>query len=144
MIEQYRLYLRAAKLKNADPSAIFESAATDPNLNAKQLGQLASVLGERHGYRLPKSMRDPLIDRLLEAGVKAQRISDLTGCHPRTVARRQAAQVGSTNGMDKRCRPDKTAARGVRVENRQSVAYGPPIRSFDATSGWSVLRGGRQ
>jgi hypothetical protein len=134
--DTYPRYLRAAKRKHADPEAIIEAAKAD--LSIRQQAQLVSVSVERHGYRLPKARRDPLIDALLEDGLGPQRISDLLGCAPRTVARRQPAQVGSANGLDKRPERDKTASRDQ-----------PPILSFSAAGGGSdvrliqrVLRGG--
>jgi AraC-like DNA-binding protein len=80
-------------------------------LTPTQLAQLVSELGERHGFKLSKRQRDPLIDNLLDAGINISRIADRLGCAPRTVARRQAAKVGSTNGFDKRGERDKTGAR---------------------------------
>jgi hypothetical protein len=135
--DTYRRYLRAAKLKHADPEAILDVAEAE--LTPKQTAQLVSVLHDRHGYRLAKCRRDPLIDRLLEAELGPTRIADLLGCSPRTVARRQVAQVGSTDRLSMRCRPDKTEARDRF-----------PILSFCAAGGGDdtrsilrVLRGGR-
>ena len=126
----YARYLKAARRKNvADPASIFEVAASDPDLTAKQLGQLAGELHHRHGFKLTKAQRDPLIDALIDAGMSPTEIAKRIGCNPRTVSRRQAAQVGVTDRLNKRAEPDKTASRDL-----------PPILSFDARGGGDDVR----
>ena len=126
----YARYLKAARLKNVtDPTSIFEVAASDPEINVKQLGQLAGELHHRHGFKLTKAQRDPLIDALLDAGMTPTKIANRIGCNPRTVARRQAAQVGVTEGLDKRSERDKTASPDL-----------SPILSFYATGGGDDAR----
>lgn len=107
----YASYLQAAKRKHADAATIAATAADE--LTAKQLAQLVSVLADRHGYKLPKARRDPLIDDLLAEGVQPVRIAELLGCHWRTVARRADRQVGVTDRLNKRCRRDKTGSRAA-------------------------------
>lgn len=121
-------YLRAAHRKHGDPEAIFQTAAT--RLDAKQLARLVSDLRATHrDWKLHKRQRDPLIDDLLAIGVKAARIAEQLGCHPRTVARRVPADAEGfgptpTHRINKRAERDKTR---VRAES--------PILSFDASSG---------
>lgn len=120
--DRYRRYLRAAKRKHADPAAILEVAEAE-QLAPKQLAQIVGVLADRHGYKLPKGKRDPLLDSLLEAGMGAKSIADRLGCSPRTVARRQAAQVGVTDRTDKRGERDKTGSRDPRPTKRLTRAH---------------------
>jgi hypothetical protein len=115
-------YLRAAKRKHVDAEAIYDEARRD--LTPTALAHLVSVLHDRHGFKLGKADRDALIDDLLVAGVTPTKISVLIGCAARTVTRRAAEQVGSTDRLDKRGEVDKTASRDPW-----------PILSFSASSG---------
>ncbi|KAA0275393.1 MAG: hypothetical protein EDQ89_00225 [Acidobacteria bacterium] len=105
----YRRYLRAARLKSADAEAIFATAKSE--LTARRLAELVAVLREHHGFKLRKVDRDALIDELLDLDLAPTKIAMIIGCHWRTVTRRAAPQVGVTEGLDKRCQRDKTAAR---------------------------------
>ena len=122
-------YLKAAKRKHTDPDVIYETAREN-GCTPKDLARLVSDLRERHPkWKLGKCHRDRLVDELLSSGATAARIADRLGCHPRTVARRAGAdaatsQVGVTDRINKRSKPDKTRGR-VRS----------PILSFDASSG---------
>ena len=138
MTFRHHQYSKAAKLKDADPKAIYETASDE--LNPRQLGELAWVLHAEHGYRLPKAERDPLIDRLLEDGLAHKKIAELLGCSPRTISRRQASQVGSINGLNKRFEGDKGGANDGKCASGDSDGYGPPILSFDARGGGDDTR----
>lgn len=105
------LYLRAARRRNGDPEAIFQTARAE--LEPKHLARLVDALRDAHpGWKLRKRDRDSLVDALLDEEVAAPKIADRLGCHVKTVRRRaQAREPTPEHRMDKRCEVDKTRPR---------------------------------
>lgn len=126
----YPRYLKAAKRKTViDPASIFEVAASDPDITARQIGQLAGELHHRHGFKLAKAQRDPLIDALLEEGMTPTEIANRIGCNPRTVARRLAEKVGVADGLDTGSERDKNGSADPYPQDRSRAAQDAYLRS---------------
>jgi hypothetical protein len=88
---------------------------------------LVDALRERHDWTLTKRRRDPLIDALLDDGVRPRWIAERIGCHVRTVRRRAAARRPTPqNRMNKRSKVDKT--RFVTYASRHLVLSPPASR----------------
>jgi hypothetical protein len=133
-------YSRAARRKHADPATLYETAEGD--LTPQELLRLADLLHARHGWKPTNCQRDRLIDDLLDAGTRPNRIVTAGVISADTLTRRIAAtrtatrEVGPMQRLNKRGLVRKTGVRRESISNipvtSQKCAY------LDATSGANV------
>jgi hypothetical protein len=98
--------LRAARRRHADPDALVETGMQEGVPVIQLLLLIERLRDSNPRWRLPKRLRDPLIDALLDAGKPASTIATRIGCSRPTVAKRAEAIAATsrptpTDGLNK-------------------------------------------